>query len=538
MARRITRRAALATAGAVATSGVGTAAQAADNAGGVERWGVAELTFEAAAPGTAVFGNPFDVQLTVRFTLGEATVVVPGFHDGGTTWRIRFSPPDVGVWTWRSQSDLAALDGREGRLEVGAPSDGNHGPVGVVGGYHFAHADGTPFRQIGTTSYGWPHQPEARRRQTLETLKKTAFNKIRMLVFPNTSVATNEPLHPYERTGPGDRDHDLTRFNPAFFQRLDACVTALGAQGVQADVILFHPYDGKHGFDEMAPGQDARYLRYVVARLSAYRNVWWSMANEFDILKSKTDEDWDRLFQVVRDADPHGRLRSIHNWRRYYDNGKPWVTHSSIQNGTAVLDDVRAETYRSVWKKPAVFDEVCYEGNLEERWGDLTGPEMVRAFWHGLVGGTYVGHSECFPRAGGTPGGFWLGEGGELRGESWPRLAFLKAVMEAGPAPGVDPVDKWWEQRLGGVAGQYYLRYFGDEAPAEWKVDLPRDELAGGERFRIEVLDTWNMTTTPVDGEFVMQKRADTKYFFHDPDRPTIALPGRKWMAVRVTRAG
>ncbi|MCP6468176.1 hypothetical protein NL473_29315, partial [Klebsiella pneumoniae] len=79
------------------------------------------------------------------------------------------------------------------------------------------------------------------------------------------------------------------------------------------------------GFDEMPAEADDRYLRYVVARLAAYRNVWWSMANEFDILKTKTDGDWDRLFQVVQTSDPYGRLRSIHNWRRLYDNGKPWV---------------------------------------------------------------------------------------------------------------------------------------------------------------------------------------------------------------------
>ena len=30
---------------------------------------------------------------------------------------------------------------------------------------------------------------------------------------------------------------------------------------------------------------DDRYLRYVVARLAAYRNVWWSLANEYDFRK-------------------------------------------------------------------------------------------------------------------------------------------------------------------------------------------------------------------------------------------------------------
>lgn len=524
MTQDMTRRGAIVS---VAALGLAGAAKAEASSGRVERWGLFEVALSAATT-----GNPFAVEVIGVFTDGRSTVRAPGFYDGEGVWRIRFSPPETGVWRWTSESPLAGLNGKQGRFEVVAPGAGNHGPVGVIDTYHFAHADGAPYRQIGTTAYGWTHQPQAKRTQTLETLKTTPFNKMRMLVFPNASVKTNEALFPFEKSGPGDRDWDLTRFNPAYFQRLEACVAALRALGIQADVILFHPYDGRYGFDEMPAEADDRYLRYVVARLAAYQNVWWSMANEFDILKTKTDGDWDRLFQVVQASDPYGRLRSIHNWRRLYDNGKPWVTHSSIQNGSAVLDDARAETYRSVWQKAVIFDEVCYEGSLSERWGNLTGPQMVRAFWHGLIAGTYVGHSECFPIDGGE---FWLGEGGELRGQSAPRLAFLKTIMEAGPRPGIEPIDKWWEQHLGGVPGQYYMRYFGDDAPTDWAVDVPRDEITGGERFRADIIDTWNMTVEPVPGVFTLAQKA-TKYFFHDPARPTLALPGRKWMAVRLTR--
>ena len=32
---------------------------------------------------------------------------------------------------------------------------------------------------------------------------------------------------------------------------------------------------------------DEAYLRYAVARLGAYRHVWWSMANEWDLVACK-----------------------------------------------------------------------------------------------------------------------------------------------------------------------------------------------------------------------------------------------------------
>lgn len=518
---RITRRAVVAATGGTLGAGALTSAGQARTAA-VERWGVHEITLSGPAG-----GNPFvDVMLEATFTSGATTVTTTGFYDDDGIYRIRISPPETGRWTWSSRSNVSALDGQTGDFEVGPAVESNHGPVSVAAGYHFAYADGTPFRQIGTTSYGWSHQSEAMRRLTLETLRRAPFNKIRMAVLPNAAMKTNE--------GPSPFEGEAERFDPVFFRRLDACVQGLMALGVEADLILFHPYDEASGHHAMSAAGDERYLRYVVARFAAYRNVWWSMANEYDLVKAKSAADWDRLFQVVRDADPYGRPRSIHNWRELYDNGKPWVTHSSIQNGSAVLDDVRAETYRSVWKKAVIFDEVCYEGSLEQRWGDLTGPEMVRAFWHGLIAGTYVGHSECLRDN--PDEGFWLGQGGELKGESPPRLAFLKSVMEAGPTPGIDPIDKWWEQHLGGVAGRYYLRYFGNAAPTDWALDLPRDELTGGERFRAEVIDTWNMTIEPIPGAFTMAAKG--RYFFHDPARPTVALPGRPWMAVRVTRVG
>jgi hypothetical protein len=528
MGQGMTRRAAIAVGAGGALAGLTTSGRARAGAGSVERWGLFEVVLTGAAP-----GNPFDVEVSAAFTDGRRTIEVPGFHDGGEVWRIRFSPPETGLWRWTSRSDLAALNGRSGAVEAVAPGPDNHGPVGVVETFHFAHADGAPFRQLGTTSYGWTHQPEARRRETLATLKASPFNKIRMLVFPNASVKTNDPLGPFEKTGPGDKDWDLTRFNPAYFQRLDACVDALCEMGIQADIILFHPYDGRFGFDEMPAEANARYVRHVVARLSAYRNVWWSLANEFDVVKAMTDGDFDGLGQLVRDRDPHDRLRSIHNWRALFDNGRPWVTHASIQNGSAVLDDARAVLYRDVWKKPVVFDEVRYEGDIGERWGNLTGPEMVRAFWEGLVAGTYVGHSETFAN---PEDDYWLGAGGSLRGQSTPRLAFLKTIMEAGPVPGFEPVDKWWERHVGGKAGQVYLRYFGDAEPDGWAVDIPRDDLKGGERFNADVIDTWNMTVERQPGVFTLSQGA-TKYTFHDPDRPIIPLPSRRWMAVRLIRA-
>jgi hypothetical protein len=203
-----------------------------------------------------------------------------------------------------------------------------------------------------------------------------------------------------------------------------------------------------------------------------------------------------------------------------------------VQNGHAVLDDGRAELHRAMTGKPVIFDEVCYEGDIAKRWGNLSAESMVERFWWGTIGGTYVGHSETFASDHNADGS-WLGQGGTLRGGSAPRLAFLRGILEAGPAPGLDPIQTWWSYRLAGKEQEYYLRYFGAETPVQWPVVLPGKGAEALHSYRADIIDTWNMTITPA-GTFTMAQMND--YDVHDPARPTLTLPAKPWLAVRLVR--
>ena len=495
---------------------------------GAEQWGI----FEISMPGPTN-GNPFlDVQFSARFVRADASIEAGGFYDGDGIYRVRFMPEKQGRWRYTTHSNVPELDGRTGEFTAGPPSAKNHGPVRVRNTYHFAYTDGTPYRPMGTTSYNWWHMIDRLEDQTLATLAASPFNKIRTCVFPKHAPdKTNElALYPFEGTPP--KNWDFCRFDPKFFQHLERRVGDLRNLGVEADVILFDPYDkGRWGFDRMPPEVDDRYVRYIVSRLAAYCNVWWSLANEYDFNKQKTEADWDRLFQVVQAADPYGHLRSIHNGFLIYNHTKPWVTHASIQNGSAVEDAGRAELYRDVYRKPVVYDEVKYEGNIWKRWGNLSPEEMLFRFWEGTVAGTYVTHGETLTNAQGT---LWTSEGGRLYGGSPARLAFLRQVLAESPPAGIDPIYKWQETNLAGQQGEYYLLYFGKETPVAWPFELPRFKLADGMQFKAEILDTWNMTVTPVDGVFTIHKKDN--YAFADADGRMITLPGRRWMALRIRR--
>ena len=450
----------------------------------VERWGIYEVTLNG--PDT---GNPFvEVELTAEFkrrdAKGDQTFELQGFYDGNGIYKIRFMPDEIGEWTYTTKSNNTELDGKTGQFTCVKPSEENHGPVHVHKDFYLKYADGTSYHQFGTTCYAWAHQGDVLEEQTLKTLSTAPFNKMRMCIFPKDySYNKNEPVYyPYE--GKPLKDWDFTRFNPEFWQHFEQRVQDLLKLGIEADIILFHTYD-RWDFENMDAESDDRYLRYAVARLAAFRNVWWSLANEYDIMPAKKESDWDRFFQIIRDHDPYQRLRGIHNCRGWYDHSKPWVTHTSIQT----YNMAEGIHYRTRYGKPVIYDECRYEGDVPQGWGSLTPQEMVQHFWAGTVSGCYVGHGETYKHPEDL---LWWAKGGVLRGESPPRIAFLRDFMaDAPPFDTLEPIGDDAGRYILAKHGEYYLVYM--TAPQTIILDLK-----GEQPYKVDRVDTWNMKIIPI----------------------------------------
>ncbi len=466
-------------------------------------------TAEVGLAGPA-HGNPFlDVELTAEVSGPVGTHTVHGFYDGDGTYRVRFLPEAEGTYRLRTASNARSLDGIEVSVEVGPAASGAHGPVRVQGN-SFVHADGTRALPLGTTCYAWTHQTTALQEQTLATLAEAPFTKLRMCVFPKSMVYNeNEPeLYPFVG---GREGYDKRTFDPAFFAHLERRIAQLGELGIDADLILFHPYD-RWGYATLGRQADDHYLRYVVARLAAFPNVWWSLANEYDLVAFKTVDDWHRLGRLVRELDPYGHPTSIHQCFDFFDHSADWVTHASTQRVDLYRTAEEVDAWRRRWGKPVQLDEVGYEGDLPFGWGNLTAEELVRRFWEAACRGGWCGHGETFLDPDDV---IWWAKGGVLKGESPARIAFLRQVLA--DAPGDlefrdDPMGP-----AGVVGDAYFLHYLSFMRPGV--VDV---RLAPGD-WTLDVLDTWNMTVEPVDGTH--------------SGGVQLALPARPYLAVRGRRA-
>lgn len=481
----------------------------------LEQWDRFELRLKGPSG-----GNPFlDVKLKGMFFYENRQVQVDGFYDGEGSYVIRFMPDTIGKWTFETISNKKELNGIKGSLTCKNAEKTNHGPVYVSDQFHFAYADGKPFYPFGTTAYAWNHQGEELESVTIESLKKAPFNKIRMCVFPkHYDYNLHEPAD-FAFAGSLQAGFQFDQFNPSFFTRLENQIDTLKSLNIEVDLIIFHPYD-RWGFSKMTKEEDDRYLEYLVARLASFRNIWWSFANEYDLMKEKTMADWDRYFQIVQSKDPYQHLRSIHNWHspeihyrnnsHWYDHNKPWVTHASIQHH----DMNFVEEWRNYYQKPIINDECRYEGNINHGWGNITAKKMVELFWEGVCRGGYVTHGETYMHPEGI---IWWSHGGELHGESPDRIAFLRRILEEGQVKRIKTVYFGWDAAAGAFGEQNYLVYFGQSRPSFKIFPLPE-----GAEFKVEVIDTWEMTITELEGTFTNETK--------------IPLPSKSGIALKLTK--
>jgi len=511
----------------------------------VERWGMFEVRLNGHWE-----GNPF-VDRTIQgiFRNEKEEVTVDGFYDGVGEYCVRFMPSYTGEYQYEISGTFSE-EVSKGTFQVTEPAAGNHGPVRVVHGTRLAYEDGTPYNSLGTTCYAWVHQDVVLQRQTLSSLADSPFNKIRFCFFPKFYLYnTKEPdTYPYERgESRGQdtrqqgmninmkldvkdeiadiRDFDGYRFNAEHFRKFDRQIKNLMDMGIEADLILLHPYD-KWGFSTMSRECDELYLKYVTARYAAYRNVWWSLANEYDLLRQKTEEDWDAYGELIREKDPWQHLRSIHNCLAFYDYSKDWITHCSMQRIDLYKHVEDTDIYEQKYKKPIVWDEIAYEGNIDMGWGNITGKEMVRRFWESVLRGGYAGHGETYCHYQDI---LWWSHGGELHGKSPKRIAFLEKIMEETPGGYLKRGEGAFDELVGIPINQerkcgwgtethcdYEIHYYGFGRPAFRNFKFPENE-----RYRIEVIDTWKMKVIPV-GTFSGKCR--------------IELPGKQYMAIRLIR--
>jgi hypothetical protein len=374
--------------------------------------------FEAALQSKKTYDNPLQ-ELTVAATLTSPTglkYVAYAFWDGGKTWRFRFSPAEVGRWSYVTSCSDAGNKGLQDQTgefictaAAGKTRFSKHGPVRVSNdGFFLLHEDGEPFFWMADTvwngalmssSEDWAYYLRERVRQK--------FTAAQFVATQWRSAPNGNRFGQVAYTG-----REIIRINPAFFQEMDQKITKLNEAGMLAAVVMLWA-NGGGSHPVVNPGvalpesQAILLARYMTARWGAHQ-VSWILGGDGEY-RTASAEKWLRIGRAVFGKIPHGPV-TMHpggmQWVRDEFSGETWYDMVGYQSGHGddaptlkwLTQGPPAQGWRKEPHLPCINLEPPYENHIAYQSRTRITPEEVRraVYWSLLVaptaGVSYGGH--------------------------------------------------------------------------------------------------------------------------------------------------
>jgi hypothetical protein len=367
----------------------------------------ANHVIEIASTSQKTYGSPFsEVEFDALVTEPDGRKLrVPGFWAGGRRWCFRFATGKPGRVSWRTEcSDAsdAGLHGVEGEIEV-IPYGGEnplyrHGPVRVSPDRrHFVHADGTPFFWLGDTWWKClcKRLPWEGFQELTADRKAKGFSVVQIVCGPYPDEGFLESRLENE----GGLPYDSIKFdqvNPRYFDYADRRLKHLVDAGIAPAIVGAWGRGDCNSMEAIGAAGLKRHWRYLVARYGSYP-VFWILAGEIPEETKWGQGPWAEVATYLRSIDPYHRLLTCHtgHGRRGAEGDSQVIDFDMVGGNHDERVAVAAETlailttaYTKKPPMPVLVGETCYEGHMQQGFGDV----QRRMFWGSILSGA-AGHT-------------------------------------------------------------------------------------------------------------------------------------------------
>lgn len=363
----------------------------------VGRWAL----WEHAARSQRSYSNPFvDVRFKATFTSPSGSRTErEGFYDGEHTWRVRFSPDEVGTWKWitAAEPDDPGLAG-SGDFEC-IPST-LHGPLRVhpANPLWFASADGTPVYLLSFHLWQVGKLDEATLAKTLDLLKAGGFNAI---CGPHL-----ERDHTAWERNPAD-PKDTSRFDLTVWRGLDRALKMTGERG-----MVLIPFNILGGTNTIPAPRDAAardlLLRYWVARWGGFWNATYQPLSEWE--EGYKEAEVMAIGHRLHELDGGRHLISLHSLRSGSETVQraAWFGYHTVQDklGDRTGQNERQKGNNDPLKYTRLFDlhrrvpkpifahECLWEGNFYQGQGGLDVDNLRKGAWVIALSGGHINYAD------------------------------------------------------------------------------------------------------------------------------------------------
>ena len=362
-----------------------------------EIWNLFETSFNSSK----TYENPlYDIkEFNVTFTSKSGrTTTCAGFWDGGTSWRVRFCPDELGAWSFISfcsDEKNSGLHGISGTFEC-LPNNSEldiyeHGTITrPKGAYHLTFADGTPFFWVACTAWnGALRSNEEEWDYYLQHRVDHHYSVIQFVTTPWRGCETDRQGQ-VAFTGSG-----RIELNINFYKRLDHKIKRINDYGLVAAPVLLWALPSVTG-RHLSPGyylpQDEAILlaKYMVARFGGY-HVVWILGGDGRYVK-EYEQRWKNIGRGVFGGEhpglvsqhPHGR-----SWigQEYAD--EVWLDivgyQSSHSNKQGTVDWINKGPMANQWDKLPARPIINLEPNYEEIRFQITAQDVRNASYWSLM---------------------------------------------------------------------------------------------------------------------------------------------------------
>ena len=369
----------------------------------------ANRTAEISLVSEKSYQNAFmDVELDAIITQPDGTQLrVPGFWAGGNRWCFRYASAMPGMHTWRSEcSDKGnpKLHGLAGEIEVVAYHGGNalyqHGPVRVAKDHrHFEQADGTPFFWLGDT--WWKNLCKRMTWEGFQELtadrKAKGFSVVQIVCGPYPDENFFQPSLENEGGQPY-LAKDMSVINPKYFESADRRIKHLVDSGLVPAIVGAWGRGDCDSMKAFGAANLKRHWRYLIARYGAYRVVW-ILAGEISLSTKWGEGYWAEVARYLRSIDPYHHPLTVHanngRGRRGGAGDEALIDYDMVGGNhderNAVANETLALLTSACAARPAMpvlCGETCYEGHMQQGFGDT----QRHIFWMNMLSGA-AGHT-------------------------------------------------------------------------------------------------------------------------------------------------
>ena len=370
----------------------------------VPQFSVVELVVQGQQVLPDPFGEPL---LLVEVTGPGESRTVEGFFDGdgqggqsGNIWKARFCPNRPGIWKWKAiQQVNGAISRPEVEGEIECIVSGEPGPL-VTLGSHFELAGAEPFSEVPLSSGAGPlylvgnfldlaHGLRSTQtffaESTTDAQRTLILNRQRNLHdvnFINFYLANRgdydwQSVTPWVGNG---KKSDKTRFDLSRWKMYEEWIEGVGREGM---LVCLWFFADDSGFSSLSRAERERYLRYAMARTSAFSHTFYMIGLEYE--EAFSDDVMREMGEFLSRHNPWSRLISTHmiEGGEWNFRDERWAHFITSQAG----NESKAERVNGNARK---FDREFSIPHLSVEFGHLRSDfdvALLQRTWANLCGG-------------------------------------------------------------------------------------------------------------------------------------------------------